>query len=88
MKGPGRAAGWFVVDGTAVEFLEADTVASSLLRAGITELRRSLSGEPRGVYCGIGVCNDCLVTIGSARNVKACQVEATEGLVVTTSRDQ
>jgi hypothetical protein len=79
-------AGTLLVDRHAIEFHAFDTIASCLMRAGILALRSSLQGEPRGVFCGIGVCNDCLVTVDGQPNRRACQVEATPGLVVLTNR--
>lgn len=69
-----------------IEIQPFDTVASCLMRAGILGLRTSLTGEPRGVFCGIGVCNDCLVTIDGRSNCRACQVEASPGLQVLATR--
>jgi len=61
------------------------TVAAALMAAGWKAWRRSLRGHPRGVFCGIGVCYDCLVTINGEPNVRACQTPVAEGMVVETS---
>jgi hypothetical protein len=50
-----------------------------LLRAGLRAFRRSRSGEPRGLYCAIGVCNECLVMLEDAINVRACVTPARPG---------
>jgi aerobic-type carbon monoxide dehydrogenase small subunit (CoxS/CutS family) len=41
-------------------------------------------GVPRGLFCGIGVCFDCLVTIDGTPNQRACLVPAHPDMVVTT----
>lgn len=72
------------VDGQAVAIETGDSIAAALLRAGIVAMRRSRSGEPRGLFCGIGVCNDCLVTVDGEPNVRACVAGAVDGAVVET----
>ena len=78
--------GTLLLDDRPIEFQAFDTIASCVMRAGVLALRTSMRGEPRGVFCGIGVCNECLVTVDGQPNRRACQVEATPGLVVLTSR--
>ena len=41
--------------------------------------------EPRGVFCGMGVCYDCLVTIDGRVNVRACMTAVAEGMRIATS---
>jgi hypothetical protein len=72
------------VDGEPVEGIAGQTVAGILLASGRLAWRRGPSGAPRGVFCGIGVCFDCLVTVGDERDVRACRRRAVDGDVVTT----
>ncbi|MET8570128.1 (2Fe-2S)-binding protein [Streptomyces sp. NPDC004783] len=72
------------VDGEPVEGIDGQTVAGVLLASGRLAWRRGRSGAPRGVFCGIGVCFDCLVTVGDERDVRACRRRARDGDVVTT----
>ncbi|GLY32671.1 (2Fe-2S)-binding protein [Kineosporia sp. NBRC 101731] len=72
------------VDGAEVTGQVGQTVAGLLLGAGRVSWRTSRTGRPRGVFCGIGVCFDCLVTINDIPDVRACQRRATEGDVVST----
>lgn len=74
----------FSVDGRDVAFRPGDSVAAALVREGTLTLRHSRSGEPRGLFCGIGVCNDCLVTIDGRPNVRACVAPAEAGARVET----
>lgn len=66
----------FDFDGTAVPALAHDTVATALTRAGFTDLRLSRQGEPRGVFCGIGLCHDCLVEVDGRQAQRACMTSA------------
>lgn len=72
------------VDGHVLPIHVGDSVAATIMRAGTIAFRRSRSGEPRGLYCGIGVCNDCLVTIDGRANMRACVTPAVDGAAVET----
>ncbi|BAU81154.1 FAD dependent oxidoreductase [Streptomyces laurentii] len=76
------------VDGEPVDGIAGQTIAGVLLAAGRLAWRRGRSGAPRGVFCGIGVCFDCLVTVGDERDVRACRRRARDGDVVTTQTRQ
>jgi len=72
-------------DGRAVEALHGQTVAAALWTAGVTAWRSTRgSGRPRGVFCGIGVCFDCLVTVNGVPNQRACLVQVRPGDVIRT----
>ncbi|MFI6282561.1 (2Fe-2S)-binding protein [Streptomyces sp. NPDC050988] len=72
-------------DGREITVLPGQTVAAALWSAGITSWRTTRgSGEPRGVFCGIGVCFDCLVSVNGRVNQRACLVPAEAGDVIRT----
>lgn len=72
-------------DGTELSALPGQTVAAVLWSAGITAWRRTrVENRPRGVFCGIGICFDCLVTVNGAPNQRACLLPARPGDVITT----
>lgn len=74
-----------MIDGEPLPFIEGQTVAAALVAAGRLSWRTSRVGRrPRGVFCGIGVCFDCLVTIDGAGGQRACLVPARAGMSVTT----
>jgi len=59
------------------------TVAAALTAAGVRELRatrRGLDGEGRGLHCGMGVCQDCLVEVDGEPNLRACMTKAKPGM--------
>ena len=75
------------VDGVAHVARAGDTVAAALLAAGIVACRTNpVSGAPRGPYCLMGVCFECLVTIDGQPNRQGCLVEVTEGMRIDTQR--
>lgn len=73
----------FTFDGRAVPFREGQTVGAALTAAGISSWRSTRGrGEPRGLFCGIGVCFDCLLTVDDRRAQRACITPACDGQVV------
>jgi predicted molibdopterin-dependent oxidoreductase YjgC len=76
-----------LVDGGALMAHEGESVAAALLASGRRLTRwTARTGEPRGYFCGMGVCQDCLVTVDGLPNVRACMMPAREGLRVETQR--
>lgn len=73
-------------DGTPVPFTPGQTIGGALAGAGIVSWRTTRRDHaPRGLFCGIGVCFDCLVTVDGVRSQRACLVEACAGQVVQSS---
>lgn len=61
----------------------ASTIGGILLENGRDSWRTSSRDRrPRGIFCGIGVCYDCILTVNGERDVRACQRCACEGDVV------
>jgi predicted molibdopterin-dependent oxidoreductase YjgC len=71
------------VDGEALEAPAGQSIAAALLASGRAALRPSPSGQPRGLYCGIGVCQECRVR-ADGRVVRACVTPVTAGMRVVT----
>jgi hypothetical protein len=63
----------FDLDGRPVPFRAGQTIGAALIADGVLSWRSTrLGGRPRGVFCGIGVCFDCLITVDGRPNVRAC----------------
>ncbi|WP_421996604.1 FAD-dependent oxidoreductase [Reyranella sp.] len=77
---PAGASVTMTFDGREIEALEGETVGAALAAAGIVAVRRTRSGDPRGPFCGMGVCYDCLVTIDGRPSQRACLTRATAGM--------
>ncbi|TCZ51921.1 (2Fe-2S)-binding protein [Roseicella aquatilis] len=85
MPEAGRRPLRFTLDGAPAEGFEGDTVAAALLASGHTTCRETaVSGTPRGSYCLMGVCFDCLVTIDGTGNRQGCLVRLEDGMRVET----
>ncbi|MGG5821820.1 FAD-dependent oxidoreductase [Falsiroseomonas sp. HW251] len=72
-------------DGRPISALPGETVAAALSAAGILAYRRTASGAPRGLWCGMGACFDCLVTIDGRASQRACLAKVAAGMVVESA---
>jgi len=64
--------------------LAGESLAASLTALGRFALKRGPNAEPRGLYCGMGACGECLVSVDGQRNVRACMTKLTPGMQVRT----
>jgi NADPH-dependent 2,4-dienoyl-CoA reductase/sulfur reductase-like enzyme len=62
-------------EGRPVSARIGDTLAAALMSAGITGLRETARGERRGVFCGMGACNECLVSVDGRQSQRACMTK-------------
>jgi sarcosine oxidase subunit alpha len=73
------------IDGRPVTAYAGETVAALLLAEGIRTFRHTArNGQPRSMFCGIGICYDCLVTIDGVPNIRACVTGLTPGMAIET----
>jgi predicted molibdopterin-dependent oxidoreductase YjgC len=74
-----------MIDGVPVRAFRGESVAAALLASGRRRLRTTAgNGEPRGLYCGIGICFDCVMTIDGLPNVRACRTQVRPGMRIET----
>lgn len=77
----------FTFDGEPVPAYAGETIATALVAAEKMTLNTSEKRlHPRGVFCGIGLCYGCLVTVDGTPNVRACQTDASPGIVVESQQ--
>ncbi|MDS1271141.1 (2Fe-2S)-binding protein [Lipingzhangella sp. LS1_29] len=87
MSTPARPPGNFeiTVDGEPVPARRGQSLAAALFASGRASWRRTRGdGRPRGLFCGIGVCFDCLATVNGIPNVRVCLAEAQPGDTIHT----
>jgi sarcosine oxidase subunit alpha len=72
-----------MVNGSPVAVPAGATVAAALGSAGQPS-RTSVTGEPRGPLCGMGICFECRVTINGTPHRRACQTFCEAGIDVRT----
>jgi len=73
------------VNGRAIRVPYGMSVAAALLLAEEWTFRTSVSGEPRGAVCGMGICFECRVTINGRANCRSCLVAVEDGMEIGTS---
>lgn len=81
----GREAVRVVVNDRVVEAFAGDTVAAVLLASGQSVFHYSPRGEPRGPFCLIGICQECLVEIDGIPNRRACLQPVAEGMRIRSA---
>jgi predicted molibdopterin-dependent oxidoreductase YjgC len=86
-KAPAARKVWIEVDGKKVEALQGETIAAALLASGIKVLHYTPKyKQPRGVFCAIGRCTDCIMTVNGKPNVRTCVTPVAAGMKVETQR--
>ena len=75
------------VDGLEIPAISGEPIAATLLAAGIRKFRITPKDEkPRGIFCGIGRCTDCIMTVDGQPNVRTCVTPVRNGMVVTSQK--
>jgi sarcosine oxidase subunit alpha len=77
----------FFLDGRPVKAHEGETIASALMNAG-SFVSRTIDQTPLGVYCNIGVCYSCVMTVNGMPNVRICKTRVSQGCQVETQHRQ
>ena len=74
----------FSFDGSPVTARPGQSLAAALTAAGYRRLGERAEGAARGLFCGMGACQGCLVTVDGTPERRACMTMAAEGMAVTT----
>lgn len=76
-------------DGIPIEGCHGQSLAGMLISAGHVSWRSTAHrARPRGLFCGIGVCFDCIAVVNGVRDVRLCQRDAADGDVIETQDDR
>lgn len=75
------------INGHDIETRSGHTIAAALIAAGIVAFRHMADHEPRGIFCGMGVCFDCLVTVDGIPDQRACMTLVQPGMKVTLNTE-
>lgn len=75
----------FLYNGQEVEGYEGETIAAALKAAGIMIHRYTKKEhKPRGIFCAIGRCTDCVMIVDGKPNIRTCVTPLKEGMSVRT----
>ena len=76
----------FTFNGQDVSCESGQSIAAALIANGNRELRSTRLGDkPRSIFCGIGVCFDCVVVIDGVANQRSCVIAAKQGMKVESA---
>ena len=76
-----------VVDGKPLPARPGEPILAALLAAGIkTTHTTDRFSQPRGLFCGIGLCSDCLITVNGQPGIPSCITPVKDGMCIETSR--
>jgi sarcosine oxidase subunit alpha len=76
----------FLCDGQPILAYRGESIAAALLAAGWRTLRTTPQGQPRSLYCGMGVCWECTVSVNGKDGVRACMTPVEASSTVKTGR--
>jgi predicted molibdopterin-dependent oxidoreductase YjgC len=75
------------VNGKPLRAIEGEPIAAALLAAGIRQFRKTPKyGTPRGLFCAIGRCTDCIMTVDGKPNVRTCVTPVKDGMIIETQK--
>jgi predicted molibdopterin-dependent oxidoreductase YjgC len=75
------------VDGQLIPVRHGQTIAAALMADGRRVFRHTQSGAPRGLFCGMGVCFECLVTVDGVADQRACMTPVRPGMRIHLPAD-
>ena len=77
----------FTFNGESFQGVEGQSSAAALMATGVRELRKTrFDEEPRLIFCGIGICFDCVVVVDGIANQRACLVEIVDGAKIESQK--
>lgn len=77
----------FQFDDVTYQAIENESLAAALLANDIRTLRHhEKSGSPRGIYCNIGHCYECRVTVNGKSGIRACLTGVEKNMVVESGK--
>ena len=82
-RGTGGGPVPVVFDGRPLLATPGQSLAALLTGSGILALRETATGAERGLFCGMGVCQECLVVVDGVPNQRACMLKVTRPLTVS-----
>ena len=75
----------FSYDGKPLQGYEGEPIAAALKAAGVMVHRHTMKQDrPRGVFCAIGRCTDCVMVVNGKPNVRTCITPVEAGMTVQT----
>ena len=74
-----------IVDGETIQAKKDEMIIAALMANGIKINRYTVkNNRPRGIFCGIGQCTDCVMVVNGKPNVRTCVTPVEEGMIIET----
>jgi len=71
------------VNGREIEAIEGEPIAAAILASGIKVFRHTPKlNSPRGVYCAIGRCTDCVMKVNGIPSIRTCITPVEPGMII------
>lgn len=75
------------VDGAKIQAYEGEPIAAALVATGIKVFRNTRKrSEPRRIFCAVGRCTDCVMTVDGQPNVRTCVTPVRGGMKIQTQK--
>lgn len=75
------------VNGEGIPAIIGEPIAAALMASGIVIFRKTPKrSEPRGLFCAIGRCTDCVMTVNGIPNIRTCVTTVQEGMKIQTQQ--
>ena len=75
------------VDGAEIEAREGEPIAAALVAASVKVFRMTRKrNEPRRIFCAVGRCTDCVMTVDGQPNVRTCIAPVRDGMEIQTQK--
>ena len=72
-------------DGKELQGFEGEPIAAALKANGVMVHRYTKKQhKPRGIFCAIGRCTDCVMVVDNVPNVRTCITPLKEGMDIKT----
>jgi predicted molibdopterin-dependent oxidoreductase YjgC len=76
------AAVRILIDGAPYEAFEGESVSAAVMADRGLELRETEQHAPRGYYCGMGACFDCVMVVDGVPNTRTCVTWVRDGMTI------
>lgn len=74
-----------MINGKPTKVFEGEMVVAVLLAERIHQFRQTNETKiPRELYCGMGICSECMVTVDGVKNFRTCQKPVVDGMEIET----
>lgn len=75
--------GKIIVNGKEIEAFEGEPIAAALVASGIMVFRKTVKlKKPRGLYCAIGRCTDCIMKVNGVPSIRTCITPVKDGMII------